>query len=242
MSYRLMAQVYDQLMADAPYDLWVAFTRQMISRFNPDVKSILDAGCGTGEITHRLDGKGFSMTGVDLSEEMLTIAQQKNPAADIQWIHQDITRLDGFAGLDCIISYCDVMNYVTDEESVKNAFSRAYNTLNDAGLFIFDVHSIEHIQHDLYGQTFAEVYDDVSYIWFCDPGESENSVTHDLTFFVQEGEKYQRFDEQHFQRGYTIDALKKWLSEAGFNINLISSDFSLESSSTGDRIFFVCQK
>ncbi|MGI8316077.1 class I SAM-dependent DNA methyltransferase [Halobacillus mangrovi] len=242
MSYHQMAQVYDRLMADAPYDDWVKFTKNMIKEFHPHVKAVLDAGCGTGEITHRLHGGEFVLTGVDLSEEMLAMAQQKNPRSGIQWLHQDMTQLEGINHYDCVISYCDVLNYLTDEISVRNAFTSIYDALNSKGLFLFDVHSIDHIHEDLYGSTFAEVYDELSYVWFCDPGETDNSVVHDLTFFLKDGDKYTRFDERHNQKGYPINDLQHWLEEAGFKIKRICADFDEKPSTVGDRLFFVCQK
>jgi SAM-dependent methyltransferase len=242
MSYRQMAQVYDRLMADAPYDEWIAFTKIMINEFHPHVKTVLDAGCGTGEITHRLSGEGYRLTGVDLSEEMLSMAQQKNPQSDIQWLHQNMTQLEGVSQFDCVISYCDVINYLTDEEEVRNAIISVYDALNENGLFLFDVHSIDHIHQDLYGSTFAEVYDDLSYVWFCDPGETDNSVVHDLTFFVQDGTRYIRFDEKHEQRAYSSKNLQAWLKKAGFEIKRICADFQEQPSQKGDRLFFVCQK
>ncbi len=241
MSYGKMAQVYDRLMADAPYGQWEAYTSHMLNTYHPNANRILDLGCGTGEITRRLHDKGFSMTGVDLSEDMLTIAEQQSPSS-IQWLHQDITKLEGLADYDCVISFCDVINYLTEEEQVKETISNAYEALSDSGVFLFDVHSVEHVTEDLYGQTFAEVYDDLSYIWFCDPDEQPNSVIHDLTFFVQDHNQYQRFDEQHKQRAYPVQELKQWIQEAGFTLVQIHADFETTPTEKGERLFFVCKK
>lgn len=237
-----MARVYDLLMEDAPYDQWVEFTKQMINHYKPATGSILDVGCGTGEITHRLHQEGYRMTGVDLSSDMLTVAQQKDPQSKIEWINQDMTTLEGLEGYDCIISYCDVLNYLDDEQKVKNAFQKLYNALDNDGLFLFDVHSINHIQNNLSGATFAEVRDDISFIWFCDPGEKENSVIHDLTFFVRNEDSYQRFDEVHQQRGYHISDLNDWLEDAGFGLLGLFADFGEEATETGERLMFACKK
>ncbi|MGP4061642.1 class I SAM-dependent DNA methyltransferase [Halobacillus sp. H74] len=242
MSYGEMALVYDRLMKDAPYDLWVEFTKQMIGDYQPDTRTILDIGCGTGEITHRLQQIGFQLTGVDLSSDMLTVAQQKDPRANIQWLKQDMTNLEGLDQFDCVISYCDVFNYLVEESQVKCAFENIYDALHSDGLFLFDVHSLEHIHNDLSGATFAQVHDDLSYVWFCDPGEEDNSIVHDLTFFVQSGEIYQRFDEVHHQRGYMLDDLKNWLEDTGFLIQQISADFNRHYSTEGERWLFVCKK
>ncbi|MFC7320947.1 class I SAM-dependent DNA methyltransferase [Halobacillus campisalis] len=242
MSYQQIAEVYDRLMQDAPYENWEAWTKRVINSYHPDTNRILDLGCGTGEITLRLAGH-YQMTGVDLSEDMLAVATSKDNAKTVQWLRQDITQLDGLYGFDCVFSFCDVLNYITDEKKLEDVFIRAYDALKADGLFLFDVHSVEHIVQHLYGQTFAEVYDEISYIWFCDPGESEYSLVHDLTFFVQNNEGHHvRFDETHFQRGYSTETLKQLLNKAGFDIESITSDFSNELNETGDRLFFVCRK
>ncbi|RWZ60011.1 class I SAM-dependent methyltransferase [Halobacillus fulvus] len=242
MSYNRMAQVYDRLMESAPYDHWSEFTQRMVELHHPGVTQVLDLGCGTGEITLKLKDKGYKMTGVDLSEEMLAMAQQKAPVG-ISWLCQDMTDLKGLRGFDCVISYCDVFNYLTSEEHVQKAFRSAYEALEPSGLFLFDVHSIDHIYNHMYGQTFAEVYDDLSYIWFCDPGEREGQVVHDLTFFLESSVgAYERFDEKHVQQVYPIEKLKQWILQTGFDRVQVYSDFSTEPSEDGDRLFFVCKK
>ncbi|WP_446853842.1 class I SAM-dependent DNA methyltransferase [Halobacillus faecis] len=242
MSYGDMARVYDLLMQDAPYEQWVNFTKQMLQQYHAKGQKILDVGCGTGEITHRLHDEGYQMTGIDLSSDMLTVAQQKKPRAAIEWIQQDMTSLEGLSDYDCVISYCDVVNYLTDEQKVQQAFRSIYQTLTQGGVFLFDVHSIDHIRNDLSGATFAEVRDDLSFIWFCDPGELEDSLVHDLTFFVESDEKYQRFDEIHEQRGYDHTVLQSWLAQSGFKVHGTFSDFSETPSIVGERWLFVCTK
>ncbi|WP_202412506.1 class I SAM-dependent DNA methyltransferase [Halobacillus litoralis] len=242
MSYGDMARVYDLLMQDAPYEQWVKFTKLMLQQYHSEGQRILDVGCGTGEITHRLHQEGFQMTGIDLSSDMLTVAQQKNPQAAIEWIQQDMTTLEGLSAYDCVISYCDVVNYLTDDQKVQQAFHSIYQSLAQGGVFLFDVHSIDHIRNDLSGATFAEVRDDLSFIWFCDPGELENSLVHDLTFFVGNDGKYHRFDEIHEQRGYDHTVLNAWLTQSGFKVQGVFSDFRETPSTDGERWLFVCTK
>ncbi|WP_082233772.1 class I SAM-dependent DNA methyltransferase [Halobacillus massiliensis] len=240
MSYRRMAQVYDRLMQDAPYGKWIRWTNQTLASSSKEIKSILDLGCGTGEIAIDLSQEGYQVTGVDLSEDMLSVASQKDTERKVQWLQQDITKLEGLSGYDCVVSYCDVINYIPDEAKLQSVFSNTYTALNKGGFFLFDVHSIEHIQQNLYGQTFAEVYDDLSYIWFCDPGETKYSLIHDLTFFIDNGRGFERFDETHEQKGYPKETLKNLLENTGFFVESITADF--KEAASGDRLFFICKK
>ncbi|SIS36772.1 class I SAM-dependent DNA methyltransferase [Salimicrobium flavidum] len=239
MSYVQLAGVYDRLMEDAPYEEWKQFFMNVLDRENFQAVNVLELGCGTGEITRRLAKEGFQMTGVDLSEEMLAVASRKYDSA-IQWMKQDITKLEGFSGFDAVISFCDVVNYITVENDLEDMFHRTNLALEEKGLFVFDIHSPTYALEALSGETFAEVYDDLSYIWFCDA--EGTMMTHDLTFFIEENGSYQRFDEEHHQRIYELQTIHSLLGKSGFHILSVHSDFSMDHGSEGDRIFFVCQK
>ena len=95
-SYQNFAYVYDYLMKDAPYQEWVEFVKKIARKYQLDEKSILDIGCGTGELAIRLKEAGFQPTGVDLSEEMLAVAIQKanENQHDIPFYHQDMRALE----------------------------------------------------------------------------------------------------------------------------------------------------
>lgn len=247
MAYQQMAYVYDKLMRDAPYEAWTHFTLDAIEKSGKQVKEIADLGCGTGEITTKLAERGYVMTGVDYSSDMLAYAEHKASERNvsIQWLHQDLKELIGLADLDAAISYCDVMNYITEEEDLKQVFRRVADSLKAGGLFIFDVHAIKHVENNYVNQTFADVTDDASYIWFCSEGEKPGEMFHELTFFTLDGDRYARFDEYHHQRTYSINFYKKLLEEAGFeNVN-IYTDFSLKEQNINEqseRIFFIAEK
>lgn len=247
MSYEQMANVYDQLMADAPYDKWRTFTNEIIKQFGKTVESIVDLGCGTGQITTRLAQDGYQMTGVDYSSEMLSVAEQhaSNENLPIQWIHQDLRMLDGVNNLDLAVSYCDVMNYITDEDELLAVFKRVADALKPGGLFIFDIHSIYHVEHNFVNRIFADVTDDLSYIWFCSEGDEQGEMYHDLTFFVENQGTYHRFDEFHHQRTFLIDFYSQLLAAAGFEMKHLYGDFSLKNENIdeqAERIFIVAEK
>lgn len=247
MAYQQMAYLYDQLMLNAPYEKWVFFTEQMIANSNRDIKKIADLGCGTGVITTKLAEVGYDMTGVDYSTEMLTYAEHKasEDNLQIQWLHQDLVRLEGLSNYDAAISYCDVINYITDASDLKKVFQNVADTLKVGGLFIFDIHSLYQVEHNYINQTFADVTDDASYIWFCSEGDERGEMFHDLTFFSREDNKYRRFEEFHHQKTYSIDFYKKLLDESGFENLKIYADFSLKENEIGEkseRIFFLAEK
>lgn len=247
MVYRRMAEVYDHLMTHAPYEQWVDFTEEMIRSSKTRVKRIADLGCGTGEITTRLAERGYEMIGIDYSAEMLTYAEHKASANKItvNWLHQDIRELSGLRDYDLAISYCDVINYITEPEEIRKTFQHVFNLLKPGGLFLFDVHHLPFILDYYVNETFAEVTDEASYIWFCIPGEEVGEMYHDLTFYYLRDGLYERFDEQHHQRTFSINFYKEILQQSGFENVKVYADFAVNDESIADdaaRIFFSARK
>jgi len=248
MAYNHFAYVYDRLMEHAPYDEWVTFTEHAIRLHKKEVQSILDLGCGTGRIAVQLAKEGYEVTGVDHSSEMLARAFDRALAskAKVDWVHQDIRKLKGFSNFDLAISYCDVMNYVTEKKDLKSFFCRVYDSLRIGGLFIFDIHSLSYAEQSLADRTFADASADIAYIWECEKGDSPGEMFHHLTFFQQKIEDtYVRFDEMHHQRTYEIGVYKQLLNACNFHKISFFADFRLEndfSEKNSERIFIIAEK
>ncbi|PHA00960.1 SAM-dependent methyltransferase [Bacillus pseudomycoides] len=247
MRYEQFALLYDELMNDVPYEKWVEFTEHSLAQIGKTDAKILDVACGTGNVTLPLVKKGYDVTGVDLSEEMLTIAQQKlcEEGHFIPFYQQDMRELDVPGEFDCVTIFCDSLNYVLQEEGVQETFRRVYHHLHQDGLFLFDVHSLYKIHHVFQNETYTVNEEEISLIWNCFTGEETNSVEHDLTFFVRDEEEdvYHRFDELHMQRTYPVEELTKWLEEAGFTVLRVTGDFErIEVTEQTERIFFVAKK
>ena len=247
MSYEQFAYLYDELMKDAPYDQWVSFVKSILVQHEVEAARLLDLACGTGELSVRFAKQGFEVTGIDLSEDMLSVAQAKAESIGVKipFFQQNMANLEGQGQFDVIGIFCDSLNYLQSEEEVQSTFSNVYQHLQNNGIFIFDVHSIHKITDVFINQTFALNEEEVSYIWNSFPGEDPNSVEHELSFFVLDERtgKYDRIDELHFQRTYPIDQYSNWLDAAGFQIIEISADFEhLEPTKQSERIFFAAKK
>ena len=247
MSYERFAYVYDELMKDVPYDKWLILLTAKLEKYGIQGKKLLDLACGTGEITVELAKHGFEVTGIDLSDEMLFIAQEKATSLglSIPFYQQNMAELDGIGSFDCITIFCDSLNYLQNEQDVISTFQRVYEHLNEGGLFLFDVHSIYKMKHIFANHTFAVNDDEVSYIWNCFPGEELSSVVHDLSFFVKDDKSglYERFDEFHYQRTYAVAQYTEWLIEAGFEVLELLADLEdAPLQEETERILFVIRK
>lgn len=255
MAYGKFALVYDRLMADMPYDDWVAFAEEAFRRHGQAPETVVDLGCGTGSITLPLSAKGYRMYGIDLSEAMLAVAQYKSgrlQAGRLQggsgeplWLEQDMTQWELPEQVDAAVSFCDCLNYLADEEEVAAVFRQTYAGLKPGGLFVFDVHTPGTLREYADNQPYVYNEDDLSYIWLCDLDEEHVSITHELTFFVREpgGGHHVRFDETHTQRAYPLERLAEMLGEAGFADIRTYGDFTWEEAGGHTaRAFFTAVK
>ncbi|HAQ07376.1 MAG TPA: SAM-dependent methyltransferase [Bacillus bacterium] len=247
MSYEKFAYLYDELMQDVPYDKWVTIVEAYVNKHRIDGKKLLDLACGTGELSVRLAREGFEVTGADLSSDMLSVAKAKADQLrlPIQFFEQDMADLDDLGEYDVIGIFTDSLNYLKNEQALRQTFEGVFRLLKRGGLFLFDVHSVYKMDQIFADATFTLVEEEISYIWESFIGEEPHSVEHELTFFVLDelSGKYDRFEELHFQRTYPDKFYKEILEQAGFKEVEITGDFTMEPPlPSAERIFFAMIK
>ncbi|HAX73779.1 MAG TPA: SAM-dependent methyltransferase [Firmicutes bacterium] len=241
MAYEAFSYYYDVLMQDVPYQKWIAKTKQYL----PVGSTILDVGCGTGTISILLAKEGYDVTGVDLSEDMLAIANQKTMDAKvgIHYVQQDMCKLEGFSEFDGAVIYVDSLNYLRKDTDVYRTFKHLYQSLKEGGILLFDVHSLYKMTDIFQDYLYVDTDPELTYIWHVFEGKYPYSIEHDLTFFKRNGEAYERFEETHYQRTFAVEEYTQMLEDAGFKILEISADFLDEAPSEhSERIIFVAQK
>ncbi|UKS30409.1 class I SAM-dependent methyltransferase [Paenibacillus sp. HWE-109] len=253
MSYQKFAYTYDRLMNNMPYEDWLRFANEGFERFGLQPSVIVDLGCGTGNITIPLAAAGYQMTGIDLSEDMLAVAEQKAGehkmpfrGGAIRWVQQDLREWDLGEQADAALSFCDSLNYLLEEDEIVDAFRHTYEGLKSGGLFLFDVHTPEQLFAYAESQPFFLNEEDVAYIWTSELDEERVQIEHDLTIFVKdEGSKgaFRRIDEIHQQRAYPLEWLQQMLLEAGFAEVHLAADFTWEQPTRAtERAFFIAKK
>ena len=244
MSYTHLASIYDQLMSDTPYDKWLHWAQNYWKKHGQP-RTIIDLGCGTGSIAIPLAKQGYQVTGIDLSSEMLAIAYEKMHAeqAHVTWLEQDMRAFTAQPA-DSVISFCDSMSYLLEEEDVQETIKRAYQHLQPGGAFLFDVHSPYKIMEVFGNHTFTYVEDEVSYIWQCFTDAERQEVAHELTFFVRQANGlYERLEEEHAQRAYQPHLIVSWLTQAGFRDIVVTADFEhAPPHGESERLFFSAKK
>jgi len=143
-----------------------------------------------------------------------------------------------------LLKYGVVIETVEDKEDLTEVFRLVNNYLDPKGLFIFDFNT-DYKYRDMIGETvIAEDREDVSFIWFNEYDEESQLNDIDLKVFVQEdGDCYRKFQEEHIQRGYSLQEIKQMLEESGLVFLQAFDEYSNQEPRTDSgRIVVVAQE
>ena len=165
-SYRSFAQVYDLFMDNIDYPSWSAYLSGLLREYGVDGGLVLELGCGTGSMTQLLAQKGYDMIGVDNSLDMLEIAMDKKEESgqDILYLLQDMREFELYGTVRAVVSCCDSMNYILEEEDLLTVFRLVNNYLDPGGVFIFDMNTPYKYETMLGESTIAENREEGSFI------------------------------------------------------------------------------
>ena len=245
-AYTDFAMVYDTFMDETPYELWKNRLVTMLGEDGIEDGLVLDLGCGTGTLTELLSEAGYDMIGIDFSQEMLAIAQEKRAQSghQILYLEQDMREFELYGTVRAIVCICDSINYLLEKEDIITTFKLVNNYLDPKGLFIFDFNTV-HKYRDVIGDTvIAENRDECSFIWENYYDEEECINEYDLTIFVKEEEElFRRFNETHYQRGYTLAEMKEMIQASGLLfVRAIDADTMEEPTDESERIYIMARE
>jgi len=245
--YEEFAQVYDNLMKEIDYSKWSEYLQGLFLNANREINSVLEFGCGTGNITCSLADKGFEMTAVDLSEAMLTFADEKaheKGLKNIQFYLGDMSNFEINQTYDAVISCCDCVNYLPSLESLQSFLVCSHDRLKSKGLLLFDINTISKYKNIIKDNTYIYDVDDVFCVWENEPDYAKKEIQFNLTFFCENPDKtYSRFEEIQTQYMYTIDEINRCLTTIGFHkIKYFDFGTDIQGSDDRERIQIVAEK
>lgn len=246
MMYGGFAGVYDLLMADVDYDAWTAQYLSIAAETGVDVRRAADCACGTGALTMRLAERGISVTGLDISEDMLRAAGEnaRKRGLNIPFVRQDMKTLSLHRRVDAVFCACDGVNYLIKPEDCAQFFRAAFDALRAGGGLFFDVSSAWKLRTALGDRLLGGDGEQAAYLWQNHFDEKKRVVQMDLSVFIkQENGLYARCDETHFQRAYETDELLAMLSEAGFaGVRAFAAKGLGAPDARAQRVFFAARK
>lgn len=238
MSYNTFALFYDRLTENADYEVRSDYISNFFSKYGNGGQRVLDLACGTGTLCLLFSEKGYQVTGVDLSPNMLTVAKNKCPES--AFICADIADFNAAEKFDFCTCTLDSINHLADINEVKKCFDSVYHCLEKGGLFIFDVNTIYKHNQILGGNTF--VFDEEDFFLSWDNELlTDNRVRILLDFFIFNGENYDRYSEDFVETAYQMEELKSLLNH--FEIIGIYDELTENSPKPdSERIYFICKR
>jgi len=243
-AYGALAASYDRLTNDVDYKSWVDFAHEILKREGLKVRTVADLACGTGSATRILAERGYTVTAVDLSEDMLTEAMDK--CSDLEklptFVHQDLARLKLPRAVDMAVCFLDSLDYILDPSDCQRAIERTYRALNPGGIFIFDVNTPEKLRA-MDGQVFLDEDDDVYCVWRGEFDEQTNICSYGMDLFQRSGDVWHRSFEEHREYAYAIEQLTRYLKAAGFTRIEVYADRLFCAPREGEqRVWFKARK
>lgn len=230
--YTSFAEVYDQLMDNVNYEQWADFYRELMTAYGVSAGKVCECACGTGGLTIPLNRRGYQMTGVDLSQEMLWIAAQKarRQGMGIPFVQQDMRKLHLHRQMDAVLATCDGVNYLLEDKDVAAFFTAAWQALRPGGVLAFDVSTPWKLQNTLGDQLICEDRPQVTYMWQNRFDRARAQVEMHLCIFIRQKDgSYRRIDEEQHQRAHTIEGLTALLHGAGFTNVRVFGNSRLEA-------------
>ena len=254
-AYTSFASTYDTFMSNVPYEEWAERIDELIKKYNElnipegdetlasEAGLLVDLGCGTGVLTRLMADKGYDCIGIDLSEQMLEVAMEHETEKRILYLNQDMRSFELYSTVGNIISVCDSINYLLEDDDLLSCFKCVNNYLYPRGLFIFDFNT-DHNYASIGDDTIAENSEEGSFIWENYYDSDSRINEYDLTLYTKDADgRYIRSEETHTQRGYTADEIISLVRQAGLEvITFFDSDTGSEPDEETCRIVVVARE
>ena len=232
MSYDILAPVYDRLNRDVDYGAWADYMERCFDLYmekRPEL--VLDLACGTGAMTFELARRGYDMTAIDISEDMLAEAEAKARTLDlcgILFLQGDMTDFELYGTVQAVVCTLDGVNHLSSREELDACLALVSNYLEPGGVFLFDLNT---------PAKFRTVYADRDYIleddgavccWRNRLNKKGDAVEFFLTVFEEkENGLWKRTDDVTRERAWGLRAIRNALERAGLNLLSVSSDYQM---------------
>lgn len=247
MSYGIFSSVYDILTENVEYERIADRICSLLHENGVDGGLLLDLGCGTGTLSFLLEQKGFDVIGVDASEDMLSVANEKKYDEDSSalFLCQKAEELNLYGTIQCAVSSLDTFNHIDSIEKIEKAISLVSLFMDMNGIFIFDMNTPHKHKIVLGNNTFVYDMDEVYCVWQNSYDENAERTDIDLDFFIknEDNEDYERYSESFSEYIYEIVDIVNIIKKSGFTLLGTIDDYSKsEPSDTTERITFICKK
>lgn len=218
------AQWYDLLYQDKDYQKEATYILDVIKKHQPKkFNSILDIGCGTGHHAYHLAQNGLQVHGIDLSKEMITIANSQYPHPSLSFEYANAVHYKPPHTYDIILSLFHVLSYQTSNNILQKFFINTYYNLKSEGLFLVDFWYGPAVLNDPPVKRIKNVENEafsVQRIATPSINKNLNTVTihYDLTIIEKQTNTTTNLNEVHTMRYFFYPELELFSNMAGFQL------------------------
>lgn len=237
--YTSIAKIYDYLMEDIDYKIWMDLIEEIFTHFEAKPKTILELGCGTGNICAELESRGYKMTGIDLASEMIDFAKTK-----IQSVNFQVADMRDFhfeEKFDAVLCLFDSINYVHTLEEILQVLDKTYEVLKEGGIFIFDISTELNSIQNFNGYYEAGEFEGIQYTFESFYLRSEKMHLNEITLELPGHPE--TFVEKHFQKVFKTKEMQELVENSKFEVLGIFDGFEIEEAAKeSERVNFVLRK
>ena len=242
--YDLFAWAYNKHWGDMFTRASLYMLEKLVLPHLPANARILDLCCGTGQLSQALTGRGYRVTGMDGSAEMLRFARENAP--DAEFIHEDARYFKLPPVYHATVSAFDSLNHIMTLEELTSVFCNVYASLAEGGFFLFDLNTEVAHKTRWNGSVQSNVEDDNVYVTRMSYDPEERTARFDATIFRLWEGVWQRSDCALLQKHYSETEVRSALQVAGFveiDVHALDRERGLiEVTVESNRLFFVCCK
>ena len=232
-------------MAGVDYDTWADYMLEVAASFGRRVESVLDLACGTGNTSIPLAKQGCKVTGIDLSRQMLAIAEEKAGEAglNINFLQRNMLKMEFSEPFDMVVSFQDGLNYLVGEGDFTLLAQKVKASLKPGGLFVFDLNQVKKYDDLSDGSTDIIDDEDLFMVYEYEYRKDSQIWAIRLTGFIKTGALYEKFSEYHEEKHHNIEEVKSALLKEGFKIQAVWGIFT-KKAPTDDcrRILVVAER
>ncbi len=241
--YTVLPAFYDELNSDVNYEEYADY---LCGHFDVHSATLLDLGCGTGDLSHILAKRGATVIGLDASSEMLTLASHKaeKKRLNVFYTCQDMTSFSTGHVYDAVISTFDCLNYLLTKADLVRTFCCVAKELKEGGVFLFDMNTEYKFKNVYADNSYVLESDKVFCAWENYYDEKSKKCDFYINLFAEEKGLYRRYSEEQTERMFTLEEIKTSLNRAGLTLVSVSSDFNGTAvTDTTERYYFTaCRK
>jgi SAM-dependent methyltransferase len=237
---------YDIIYRDKNYRKETEYVSNIIRRYKPDARQLLELGSGTGNYSVFFSELGYEITGIDISAEMVAISNSKS-IMSFTALRDDMSLFELNKQFDAAVSLFHVINYLLDDKKIISCFKQVAKHLKPNGIFVFDVWHSDAVIKEKLKRTIKSIENDSLQITrtaeAIDFYDNVVNVHHGWKVCDKSNNELEEFNELHSMRHFNIEEINSFADAANFTV-IKAEEFLTAKNPSADTwgVCYILQK